>query len=108
MKEDINEKVLQAYERTILGLNEGKEECPEGQKWWKIKSKCVPVGTGKGMDEATTISDIIKKGDVKTLFDILDGQVNTAKKQYSNDYASGVKTTLKITQNVIKAIIKNI
>lgn len=28
----------------------GEKKCPEGEKFWPIKKKCVPVGTG--MNEA--------------------------------------------------------
>lgn len=29
---------------TETTVHEKEGECPEGQKWWPIKKKCIPVG----------------------------------------------------------------
>jgi len=58
-----------------------EEECPEGQKYWKVKQKCIPVrSTVEGIevylkeDEVPHIKDVSKKDvlneDQKTLKDL--------------------------------------
>jgi len=61
----------------LLLVGEEDEKCPEGQKYWPIKKKCVPVGrqerkrqgNGKGMAESVVdaedgVMDALEYGDM--------------------------------------------
>jgi hypothetical protein len=34
--------------RFSVMIEQDTEKCPEGQKWWSVKQKCIPVGSGDG------------------------------------------------------------
>lgn len=57
-----------------------EDKCPEGQRWWTKRKKCVPVGTGKKEKKKKIISDDIKE----------------------NDNSGGNKTDLRVTKRIFK------
>lgn len=54
-----DKKIEQVYESLLndwYPVKEQKEkECPDGEQWCPVREKCVPIGTGPPVEEASKI-----------------------------------------------------